>query len=179
MPDHLPAIQDNSQQIKMFVLSGLLCALLATTAHAKVKKVATPPMGWNSYNAYYCDINEEKVKKNAEALVKFGLRDAGYKIVTTDCAWNSQQRDQNGKMTWNATTFPSGGKALGDFLHERGLLFGMYSGAGYKQCNPYDIVGSLSKFSYFSVLPQGIVLIPWQIMKTLMPKRLLTGAQTL
>lgn len=127
----------------MFLHSGILWALLAASASAKVKKVDTPPMGWNTFNAYNCYINEEKVKKNAQDLVTLGLRDHGYNVVTTDCAWNSQTRDKDGRMTWNATTFPSGGKALGDFLHEHGLLFGMYSGAGYKQCNPWEIDGSL------------------------------------
>ncbi|KAF2685960.1 glycoside hydrolase family 27 protein [Lentithecium fluviatile CBS 122367] len=81
-------------------------------------------MCWNSYNAYKCDINEDKIKMNAQALVDLGLRNLGYTIVTPDCAWNAMQCDDQGKMQWNATTFPSGG-------------------AGYLQCNDYPITGSL------------------------------------
>jgi alpha-galactosidase len=126
----------------MFVILGLLMALLVPSVHGHLFKARTPPMGWNSYNGYTCDINEDKVKMNAQALINMGLKDLGYTLVTTDCAWNARERDSQGRMQWNSSTFPSGGKALGVFLHSRGLKFGMYSGAGYKQCNPYPIAGS-------------------------------------
>jgi hypothetical protein len=104
----------------------------------------TPPMGWNSYNAYGCEhIDEWKVKLNAQGLIDKQLKDLGYTLVTPDCAWNSMTRDAQGKMIWNASTFPSGGKALGDYLHTNGLKFGMYSGGGHLQCNPWPITGSL------------------------------------
>jgi alpha-galactosidase len=129
----------------MFTILGLLLVLLVPSIHGELFRAPTPPMGWNSYNAYTCDISEDKVKMNAQALVNMGLKDLGYNLVTTDCAWNARERDSQGRMQWNASTFPSGGKALGDFLHARGLKFGMYSGAGYKQCNPYPITGSRGK----------------------------------
>jgi alpha-galactosidase len=129
----------------MAVLLGLLLTLLLSPVHGILKRTATPPMGWNTFNAYGCNINEDQVKTNAQALVDMGLRDLGYTMVTTDCAWNAPDRDAEGKMQWNSTTFPSGGKALGDYLHDRNLGFGMYSGAGFKQCNPWPIVGSRGK----------------------------------
>jgi alpha-galactosidase len=126
----------------MSILLGLLLTLLVSPVYGVLKRTWTPQMGWNTFNAYGCNINEEQVRMNAQALVDSGLRDLGYTMVTTDCAWNAPERDAQGKMQWNSTTFPSGGKALGDFLHERNLGFGMYSGAGFKQCNPWPIVGS-------------------------------------
>jgi alpha-galactosidase len=113
----------------MSILLGLLLTLLVSPVYGVLKRTWTPQMGWNTFNAYGCNINEEQVKMNAQALVDSGLRDF-------------PERDAQGKMQWNSTTFPSGGKALGDFLHERNLGFGMYSGAGFKQCNPCPIVGS-------------------------------------
>jgi alpha-galactosidase len=141
----------------MFVQLGLLLGFLAPAIQAATVRSLTPPMGWNSYNAYGCEhIDEGKVKLNAQALIDKQLKGLGYTIVTPDCAWNSMTRDSQGKMTWNSTTFPSGGKALGDYLHNRGLKFGMYSGGGHLQCNPWPITGSLGKLNtrgvYWSVV---------------------------
>lgn len=72
-----------------------------------------------------------------------GFADLGYNIVTTDCGWNGRDRDEQGRQQWNATLFPSGGKALGDFIHSLGLKFGLYSGAGYFQCGSTDLPASL------------------------------------
>lgn len=100
-------------------------------------------MGWNTYNAYNCNPSEQKVKLNAQGLVDLGLKQLGYTIVTPDCGWNTRTRDSQQRLQWNTTLFPSGGKALGDYLHGLGLKFGMYSGAGYLQCGSQDIPGSL------------------------------------
>jgi len=159
----------------MLVLLGLLLALLAPSIHGELFRAPTPPMGWNSYNAYTCDINEEKVRMNAQALVKMGLKDLGYTLVTTDCAWNAQERDSQDRMQWNASTFPSGGKALGDFLHARGLKFGMYSGAGFKQCNPYPIAGSRGKIPLLSIVSKT-ELTTSQTTRISMPSPLPIGA---
>ena len=151
-----PAPQPTLSAGTMFALLSCLLTLSVSSVYGAVFKTFTPPMGWNSFNAYACNISEGKVMMNAQSLVDMGLRDLGYTLVTTDCAWNDQERE-NGKMKWNSSTFPSGGKALGDYLHDRALKFGMYSGAGYKQCNPYPIAGSRGRLlvlvaSYFVVL---------------------------
>lgn len=100
-------------------------------------------MGWNSYNTWNCFPSEEKIKQSAEGLIKLGLDKVGYNFVTVDCGWPSRDRDDQGRLQWNATLFPSGGKALGDYLHGLGLDFGLYSGAGYLQCGSTDLPASL------------------------------------
>lgn len=64
-----------------------------------------------------------------------GLAELGYNVVTTDCGWPAKERDEDGKIQWNSTLFPSGPNALGDFIHDLGLKFGLYSGAGVWQCD--------------------------------------------
>jgi len=124
---------------------AVVLASLVSPLAAKNVKSATPPMGWNTYNAYNCNPSEQKVKLNAQGLVDLGLKDLGYTIVTPDCGWNARTRDSTQKLQWNTTLFPSGGKVLGDYLHGLGLKFGLYSGAGYLQCGSQDIPGSLGR----------------------------------
>ncbi|OQE18680.1 hypothetical protein PENSTE_c017G10134 [Penicillium steckii] len=93
----------------------------------------TPPMGWNSYNHYACSPNETIVKSNAKALVDLGLDKLGYRYVTIDCGWTIPDR-VNGSLTWNETNFPSGFPAVGEYIHDLDLLFGVYEDAGIKSC---------------------------------------------
>ncbi|KAG8361334.1 putative alpha-galactosidase D [Fusarium venenatum] len=120
-------------------------ALLASIGGTSGKTVRspTPPMGWNSYNHYNCYPSEDIIKINAKGLVDLGFLDLGYSIVTVDCGWPSRDRDSEGRLQWNETLFPSGPKALGEYIHDLGLEFGLYSGAGYLQCGSYDIPASL------------------------------------
>ncbi|KAJ4252399.1 hypothetical protein NW762_010997 [Fusarium torreyae] len=124
-----------------FMLSALLASLPGT--FGKTVKSPTPPMGWNSYNHYNCRPSEDIIKINAKGLVDLGFSDLGYTIVTVDCGWPSRDRDDEGRLQWNSTLFPSGPKALGDYIHDLGLEFGLYSGAGYLQCGSTDIPASL------------------------------------
>ncbi|KAI1144403.1 carbohydrate-binding module family 35 protein [Hypoxylon sp. FL0543] len=117
--------------------------LLGALAEAVLYKSKTPPMGWNSYNYYNCYPTEDIMKTNAQGLVDLGLADLGYVYVTTDCGWMARDRDSEGRLQWNATLFPSGGQALGDYIHGLGLKFGLYSGAGYYQCGSTDLPASL------------------------------------
>ncbi|KAI0125582.1 glycoside hydrolase superfamily [Xylariales sp. AK1849] len=122
----------------------LFClATLTTLSDATTVRTTTPPMGWNSYNYYGCAPTEEIITTNAQGLVDLGLAALGYIYVTTDCGWLSRDRDEEGRLQWNETLFPSGGKALGDFVHGLGLQFGLYSGAGYLQCGSSDLPASL------------------------------------
>jgi hypothetical protein len=122
-----------------------LCVLVqfALLASSKIVRSPLPPLGWNSYNSWSCSPSEEKIKQSAEGLIALGLDKAGYNFVTVDCGWPSRDRDSEGRLQWNATLFPSGGKALGDFIHGLGLEFGLYSGAGYLQCGSTDLPASL------------------------------------
>lgn len=119
----------------------------------------TPPMGWNSYNTYGCSPNEGIIKTNAEALVELGLADLGYTSVTVDCGWPARDRDAEGRLQWNETLFPSGPEALGEFIHDLGLGFGLYSGAGYLQCGSTDLPASLGKYTYTYIPYLGLSLV--------------------
>lgn len=93
----------------------------------------TPPMGWNSWNKFACTISEKTVRSVADAMVTSGMRDAGYRYVVIDDCWHGA-RDADGFITADATKFPSGIKALADYIHAKGLKFGIYSDAGMKTC---------------------------------------------
>lgn len=95
----------------------------------------TPQMGWNSWNHYGCNINEDIIKKTADALVSTGLSKLGYKYVNIDDCWAELSRDDKGTFVAKKSTFPSGIKALADYVHSKGLKLGIYSDAGYKTCS--------------------------------------------
>ncbi|GMH10884.1 hypothetical protein Nepgr_012725 [Nepenthes gracilis] len=94
----------------------------------------TPPMGWNSWNRFQCNVDEELIKATADALVSTGLAKLGYKYVNIDDCWGERRRDPQGNLVANATSFPSGMAALGDYIHGLGLKFGIYSSAGTGTC---------------------------------------------
>lgn len=94
----------------------------------------TPPMGWNTWNTFASNINEALIKETAEAMVANGMRDAGYVTIVLDDTWSALERDADGNLQAHPEKFPSGMKALGDFLHERGFKFGIYGCAGRKTC---------------------------------------------
>jgi alpha-galactosidase len=89
-------------------------------------------MGWNSWNKFGCNINEKLILDTIDSLVDTGLSEAGYNYVNLDDCWQSG-RDANGKIIVDPA-FPNGIKPLADYAHKRGLLFGLYSDAGYKTC---------------------------------------------
>lgn len=97
------------------------------------KLALTPPMGWNSWNLYQCDINEDLIKKTADAMVEKGMLEAGYEYLVIDDCWQIS-RDENGNIIADPEKFPSGIKALADYIHSKGLKFGIYSDAGTKTC---------------------------------------------
>jgi alpha-galactosidase len=96
----------------------------------------TPQMGFNNWNATHCgpDFNEAMVKSIADLFVSSGLKDAGYQYVNLDDCWAEQNRDANGDYVPNATRFPHGIKALADYVHSKGLKFGLYTSAGTLTC---------------------------------------------
>ena len=93
----------------------------------------TPPMGWNSWNKFACNIDEQIVRRIADSMVTSGMKDAGYEYVVIDDCWHGE-RDANGFITADPKKFPSGIKALSDYVHSKGLKFGIYSDAGRKTC---------------------------------------------
>ncbi|HEX9736485.1 MAG TPA: glycoside hydrolase family 27 protein [Thermoanaerobaculia bacterium] len=93
----------------------------------------TPPMGWNSWNHVACDVNEALIRETADAMVASGMKDAGYQLVNIDDCWHGE-RDADGFIQPDAERFPSGMKALADYVHAKGLKLGIYSDAGWKTC---------------------------------------------
>jgi alpha-galactosidase len=93
----------------------------------------TPPMGWNSWNKFGCNVSEQLIRETADAMVRTGMRDAGYVYVNIDDCWHGQ-RDSLGFIRADSTRFPSGIRALADYVHARGLKLGIYSDAGSKTC---------------------------------------------
>lgn len=93
----------------------------------------TPPMGWNSWNKFGCDVNEQLIREIADAMASSGMKDAGYQYIVIDDCWQVS-RDKEGNIVADPERFPSGMKALADYIHKSGLKFGIYSCAGSKTC---------------------------------------------
>ena len=117
----------------------LLCALglfHPCTAFAQLQRdslTPTPPMGWNSWNKFQCNVSEDLIKSVADSIATNGMKEAGYEYVVIDDCWQVS-RDDNGNIVADAQHFPSGMKALADYVHSKGLKFGIYSDAGTKTC---------------------------------------------
>ncbi|XP_010546255.1 PREDICTED: alpha-galactosidase 1 isoform X2 [Tarenaya hassleriana] len=89
-----------------------------------------PPMGWNSWNHFSCNINEKIIRETADALVSTGLSKLGYTFVNIDDCWAEISRNDKGSLVPKNSTFPSGIKALADYVHRKGLKLGIYADAG-------------------------------------------------
>jgi alpha-galactosidase len=107
--------------------------VLGGTAAAEEGLALTPPMGWNSWNKFHCDVSETLVREVADALASTGMRDAGYRYVVIDDCWQVR-RDEAGRIVADPDRFASGMKALADYVHGKGLKFGLYSDAGTGTC---------------------------------------------
>ncbi|XP_076446682.1 alpha-N-acetylgalactosaminidase-like [Babylonia areolata] len=130
-------------------LALLLLGLMMTLgAHALDNGLArTPPMGWLSWERYRCNtdctnqpdecISEKLYMAQADRMVSDGYRDAGYVYVNIDDCWPLKQRDSKGRLVPDPARFPSGMKALADYMHSRGLKLGIYSDMGTETCGGY------------------------------------------
>jgi alpha-galactosidase len=94
---------------------------------------STPPMGWNSWNKFGCNVSEDLIRQMADAMAKSGMKDAGYEYVVIDDCWHVE-RDKSGNVVPDPKRFSSGIKALADYVHSLGLKFGIYSDAGSMTC---------------------------------------------
>lgn len=97
----------------------------------------TPPMGFNTWNTFQTNINEEMLRNMVDKFVASGMRDAGYKYFVLDDGWMSMDRDANGQLVADPKKFPSGMKAFADYVHSKGLKFGIYNCAGTRTCAGY------------------------------------------
>ena len=125
--------------------------------------VKTPPMGWNSWNVFHENINENQIKEVADAMVSSGLRDAGYIYLNLDDNWMDTKRDANGNLQNNPTTFPSGMKALADYVHKKGLKFGLYGDRGKRTCHHYNSNWQSESGSYMKEEQDAKQLAAWGV----------------
>src|SRR5262245_44174118 len=146
-----------SSMPRIQVLCALLAPLVAGCSHSApsaiappkassaepVRFVLTPPMGFNDWNAFGCDVSEKLIKETADFFVSSGLKDAGYTYVNIDDCWSLRERGADGKLVPDPAKFPSGIRGLADYVHGRGLKLGIYGDAGTKTCAGFP--GSLGK----------------------------------
>ena len=93
----------------------------------------TPPMGWNSWNKFGCNVSEQLIREIADAMVASGMKAVGYQYVNIDDCWQVA-RDSSGKIIADPARFPSGIKSLADYVHSKGLKLGLYTDAGRLTC---------------------------------------------
>src|SRR3954464_1786034 len=114
------------------ILPSACCLLLsifwAFAAYGqKFEQLAqTPPMGWNSWNKFGCNVNEALIRETADAMVASGMKEAGYQYINIDDCWHGQ-RDELGFIQPDLQRFPLGMKSLADYIHSKGLKLGIYS----------------------------------------------------
>jgi len=130
----------NLRSALLTVLFASLFAATGSTAFGQAegdsvsaRLALTPPMGWNSWNKFACDVSEKLIRETADAVVSSGMKDAGYQYVNIDDCWQVR-RDAQGTIVADPTRFPSGIKALADYVHSKGLKLGVYTDAGTLTC---------------------------------------------
>lgn len=120
--------------MKKLVFFAAVLFLFASAAAQKFEKLAkTPPMGWNSWNKYGCNVSEALIMQMADVMVSSGMKDAGYEYIVIDDCWQIS-RDENGEIVPDKERFPHGMKYVADYVHSKGLKFGIYSSAGTVTC---------------------------------------------
>lgn len=127
-------------RILTYMLAYTICVPVMKAQDSWDDLALTPPMGWNSWNTFRLEINEEVVKGIADAFIEKGLKDAGYEYIVIDDGWQIS-RDEEGNIIANPEKFPSGIQALTEYIHSKGLKMGIYSDAGSKTCGNFP--GSL------------------------------------
>jgi len=133
--------------LKLCICFVLLLSEVSYVSAQQRSVAPLPPMGWNSWNCMHGNIDEEKIKGIADAMVKSGMKDAGYQYVVIDDGWQkgtvsggwndlpaTPGRDENGRLVADPVRFPSGIKALSDYIHSLGLKFGIYTSPGESTC---------------------------------------------
>ena len=105
----------------------------ATSAQTSTSLAPTPPMGWNSWNKFGCNVSDKLIREMADAVVSSGMQAAGYQYVNIDDCWQVS-RDASGTIVADPARFPSGIKALADYVHGKGLKLGIYTDAGTGTC---------------------------------------------
>ncbi|MDP4261213.1 MAG: glycoside hydrolase family 27 protein [Bacteroidota bacterium] len=122
--------------------NGWIVLLLLVAMQLQAQKfeglALTPPMGWNSWNTFQTNINEQLAKETADLFITSGMKDAGYLYIVLDDGWMAKERDSiTGDLIPDPKKFPHGMKAVVDYVHSKGLKFGLYNCAGTKTCAGY------------------------------------------
>ena len=125
-------------EIAVSCVSAVLiaCSVAPAQSHESSERASlalTPPMGWNSWNKFACDVSEKLIRETADAMVSSGLKAAGYQYVNIDDCWQVS-RGADGTIVADAQRFPSGIQALADYVHSKGLKLGIYTDAGRMTC---------------------------------------------
>jgi alpha-galactosidase len=113
------------------ILLAITCFGASAQKYDELAK--TPPMGWNSWNKFACNVSEKLIMQMADEMVSSGMQDAGYQYIVIDDCWQVD-RDANGEIVVDKDRFPHGMKYVADYVHSKGLKFGIYSCAGSKTC---------------------------------------------
>ena len=129
----LGATMTSSRSISLATL--LIGALAVTHCRPAVQdgRALTPPMGFNTWNRFGCDVSESLIRETADAMVESGMRDAGYRYVVIDDCWQVS-RDAEGRIVPDPERFPSGMASLAGYVHDKGLAFGLYTDIGPRTC---------------------------------------------
>ncbi len=124
--------------MKRLIVFVALAFSLSAHAQKFAGLLPTPPMGWNSWNTFQANINEDLIKHTADVMIESGMKDAGYTYLVLDDGWMLMERDSlTGDLVADPKKFPHGMKALADYVHSKGLKFGLYNCAGTKTCGGY------------------------------------------
>ncbi len=118
---------------KQTLLFFFTILVMGASAQKFDKLAQTPPMGWNSWNKFGCNVSEKLIMQMADEMVTSGMQDAGYEYIVIDDCWQVD-RDKDGEIVVDKDRFPNGIKHLADYIHSKGLKFGIYSCAGTKTC---------------------------------------------
>lgn len=119
-------------------MAMVLSGLMFTPAFALDNGLArTPPMGWNSWNSFHCDVSAKLVEETADAMVSSGMKAAGYVYVNIDDCWLLKKRGSRGELVPDPKKFPHGIAAVAAYVHQRGLKLGIYESAGTTTCAGY------------------------------------------
>src|SRR5438132_8512641 len=121
----------SSDLIRILASVFVLCSFAACPSRAQTALAPTPPMGWNSWNHFACKVTAADVRGAASAIASNGMKEAGYVYVNVDDCWQAG-RDEQGRIQPNKNFGDM--KALADYVHSKGLKFGIYSSPGPETC---------------------------------------------
>ena len=129
-------------RISLYIILFLIFSAKLSSAQNNIPLALTPPMGWISWNLFEGNISEDIVKQLADAMVETGLKDAGYEYIILDDLWHGG-RDENGYVYPDPKKFPNGMKVVADYVHSKGLKFGIYTDIA-----EYTCAGMVGSYGY-------------------------------